>query len=687
MAIDRTNLYSESFEIIENFLKENIHDPKNRFKKRWVYASMPNVTAKEFDGYPFIVATTNMSSGRSSINMQTEQVNIRVILDVYADDSAHLDNVCSQIYDKFKEDLENDLGEFKGKQLSDSPQDYVLVNGRKVYTRSIGIVGKLRLNRMKVSGLLFNSTGYYRFKNNLASESGGSLEGWVPISNWRELYSIRNELAGRYYLTRDLSSADDDYAGIGDNWTPIGLVNVSRFIGEFDGRNYTISDLVINQPTLNCSGLFGESSGKISNVGIVNLNYNVFDFGGGLIGYYINGDITNCWATGTINSYYYAGGLIGTSIESATGTISKCYTDVDLTSSRFVVGGFIGSTWGGTIEDCYAKGNVTAQAIMGGFAASINNSANVVRCYSSGLVTVTGTGDNTGGFSGRKVGSPTVADCYWDTETSGYVTSANSETGLTTAEMYDNTNYSNWDFTYTWDGAWGDGYPYLWPTILTDLDSYLEERPEYSSTKFYAYVTGRDKKKLNAINIKGTSVVDNSITYYNIQKLSMSFWVYQDIAEDPTGLTESVWFEPAFKTSTYPAMKVFLTSGIGDLDLRIQVLDGWITLANIRKAGFTRGRWHHFAIVYDGAEDVENRIKVYLNKNILPTPIEYTSQTTTDFISYYSNTPTIINVADSIGVGSITGSDTKINYDTRFDDWSIFKRVLSSSEVAELYDS
>lgn len=67
-----------------------------------------------------------------------------------------------------------------------------------------------------------------------------------------------------------------------------------------------------------------------------------------------------------------------------------------------------------------------------------------------------------GGLVGYNTG--TVTDSYWNIETSGLTTSAGG-TGLTTSQMHDKNNFTNWDFDTT--NIWNlneqvnDNYPYL----------------------------------------------------------------------------------------------------------------------------------------------------------------------------------------------------------------------------------
>jgi hypothetical protein len=101
----------------------------------------------------------------------------------------------------------------------------------------------------------------------------------------------------------------------------------------------------------------------------------------------------------------------------------------------------------------------------------------VTECYSSGAVS--SSGGNIGGLVGYSGYATGVTECFWDTQTSGQVTS-DGGTGLTTAQMQDIRTYqeAGWDFLGSKDGlheTWqmpaGGGYP-----VLAILSGYVPPR-------------------------------------------------------------------------------------------------------------------------------------------------------------------------------------------------------------------
>lgn len=142
MALSNSNLFSESYSILKSFLQNNIRDPKRRFKANWIHPSMPNVNAKGFDGYPFIVVRTDASEDMKSFD-RTSQKTFRATITIYSDDASQVDTISNSIYANIQA---SDLEEFKAIELSGSPLDFNLdMNGKKIIYRTIGLICRSRL--------------------------------------------------------------------------------------------------------------------------------------------------------------------------------------------------------------------------------------------------------------------------------------------------------------------------------------------------------------------------------------------------------------------------------------------------------------------------------------------------------------------------------------------------------------
>ena len=77
MVITNSTLFSASFDAVETFLKDNITDPRARHKPNWIHASMPNINAMSFEGYPFITLKINLFEDNSAFDRAKTQKNFR----------------------------------------------------------------------------------------------------------------------------------------------------------------------------------------------------------------------------------------------------------------------------------------------------------------------------------------------------------------------------------------------------------------------------------------------------------------------------------------------------------------------------------------------------------------------------------------------------------------------------------
>ncbi|MEI6060958.1 MAG: T9SS type A sorting domain-containing protein [Bacteroidota bacterium] len=267
--------------------------------------------------------------------------------------------------------------------------------------------------------------------------------------------------ASYFIQTADIdASATSTWDG-GNGFLPIG-----NFSGNYDGQNHIISNLHINRPGDLDVGMFGVSSGVISNLGLVNAsvsgNYFVGAIGGEVY------EVENCYSTGTITGStdsYNVGGLVGF-VVICNNSFSSC--NVSGTNS---VGGF-GGINGGAVTNSYSTGSVTGNSNIGGFFGT-NDATSIQSCYSIGSVSTSGPSPtNIGGFAGSGDGG-SADNCFWNTVTSGQLVSAGGN-GRTTAEMKRVSTYLSdpglilgpWDFTSTggiwaFNGTDNNGYPFL----------------------------------------------------------------------------------------------------------------------------------------------------------------------------------------------------------------------------------
>ena len=226
-------------------------------------------------------------------------------------------------------------------------------------------------------------------------------------------------------------NGSDGYYG----WTAIGGTDdYYVFSGSYDGQGYTISNLYINNPSVNVYGLFGYCSGAtIKNLGLTNVSMIVNSDIGGLVGYMEPGTIINCYVTGSVKASGgtgYAGGLCA---EACKTNIDNCYAACTVVAEKGAAGGLIAYMSVGSITNSYSSGSVTVNSevsYVGGLLGSIRAGTSVESCFSESSVSANGVlhrepenpdFSNVGGFIGSNEG--TVTNCY----AKGSVTGLNAE--------------------------------------------------------------------------------------------------------------------------------------------------------------------------------------------------------------------------------------------------------------------
>ena len=169
--------------------------------------------------------------------------------------------------------------------------------------------------------------------------------------------------------------------------------NYGGFIGYGDTSNTVLK-------------ISGCSAHTIIDAGIS--TYNAGFIGG--TGYESTVEVTDSWAAGSVIGANYSAGFIG-AIQSHV-TISRCWADVDVTSSGQRCGAFAGcnTKFPATISNCYATGNITATGQqVGGIIGYTSFPITITNCYATGNVSSATAG--TGGIAGTITAESTVSDC------------------------------------------------------------------------------------------------------------------------------------------------------------------------------------------------------------------------------------------------------------------------------------
>lgn len=147
------------------------------------------------------------------------------------------------------------------------------------------------------------------------------------------------------------------------------------------------------------------------------------------------------------------------------------------------------------ISDSYSRSTVKGGKSVAGLVGRITESSMVDKSYSSGLI-IAPDNSGSGGLIGSAVGTYSVENSYWDTDVSGFVTSA-AGIGRMRSEMrypYSGNTYSSWDFVNIWVRDINNNnraYPYQsfrTPVLYElSLNKSLEEAGQLSGAEMYSY--------------------------------------------------------------------------------------------------------------------------------------------------------------------------------------------------------
>ena len=170
---------------------------------------------------------------------------------------------------------------------------------------------------------------------------------YMLVRNKYELQNMQNNLSGNYMLAGDIDMS-------GASFTPIGNKDQS-FKGKFDGLNYKISDLEINEAGVEGVGLFGKvENGTIENVGRVGGSTLGGTSVGAIVGILHDGTIRNVYNTGSVEGTDRgewagaSGGIVG-HVESS--TVQNVYNTGDVETTNRGGGGIIGRITSGNVEN------------------------------------------------------------------------------------------------------------------------------------------------------------------------------------------------------------------------------------------------------------------------------------------------------------------------------------------------
>ena len=223
----------------------------------------------------------------------------------------------------------------------------------------------------------------------------------------------------------------------------------------------------------NIGGLVGNNLGTIDNSYATPSVTGIGQIGG-LAGSN-SGIIRSSYATGNVGGSTIVGGLVGNN----TGTISTSYAKGNVTGTdggeSTYFGGLVGQNNGGTISSSYATGSASGSYAIGGLVGL--NAGTIDSSYATGSVTASGLDPDGNTYVGGLVGqndNGSISSSYFDMGTTGQTDGvgsgdASGVMGLTSAQMKQSSNFSDFDFSNTWFNYDGYTNPLL-RTFLTALN-------------------------------------------------------------------------------------------------------------------------------------------------------------------------------------------------------------------------
>lgn len=325
-----------------------------------------------------------------------------------------------------------------------------------------------------------------------------------------DLFAMRLAPAAYFMLGADIDLSASVIWDLGKGWIPVGSTT-TPFTGFFDGNGFSISGLTINRPKTDFQGFFGYTNnarirrlvledvhimGKANVGGVTGYAMSgsldeiscdgiiiAYQASGGITGVLDTGSLQRCMADIDMLSYYdFAGGLVG--IVTSTGSISGIVSNsgsMGSVNGQYNVGGIVGMLSWGYVQNCYSHTSVSGNHQVGGIVGTQgwSNPGFVMRCFATGAVSLAPGGQYSGGVVAR-LAAGRVEECYWDTQTSGIISSPHAGTvGKTSAEMKHQSTFKHWSFNALWQIEEGISYPthkdlslYALPLVLTTDNLY-----------------------------------------------------------------------------------------------------------------------------------------------------------------------------------------------------------------------
>jgi len=315
-----------------------------------------------------------------------------------------------------------------------------------------------------------------------------SLSNLKWLSETQDVWGC-DEIKYHFILTNNIDATETKYWNNGHGFKPIGIGRINTtynewtqipFMGYFNGNNYTISNIFINQPKEENIYKVSAFFGTIRESHIVNLNLEdivVFPdyINAGLVAMVYNSSIRNTSVSGTVHgndSTLFIGGFAGLVRDSSLFSIySKVSIIGDDNFNMGGSGGIAAALVDSTLHNSFFHGNKTRNAVsMGGLIASSRNSTIKFSYVASGsklpeMAAIVSMIDE----------NSVIDNCFWDRQVTGLNNAFTilpklfditpRASGLNTSQMKILSTFSEdgWDFSDIWDidPNINKGYPFL----------------------------------------------------------------------------------------------------------------------------------------------------------------------------------------------------------------------------------
>ena len=243
-----------------------------------------------------------------------------------------------------------------------------------------------------------NDAGYYEISN------GGQLYWFAEFVNLgnadADAKLTKDIVVNENVLVDGVLNTDSTVVENFRPWTPTGRPG---YTGEFDGQNFTISGLHVEEQLGHYVSLFSRISAgaEVKNLGVADSYFCGYWYVGSVVGYN-NGTVQNCCNNGAVSGDRQVGGVVGQN----NGAVMSCSNDGKVDGGDFYVGGVVGVSYG-TVTNCYNTGAVSGTNYRVGGVVGCND-GNVTQCHNSG--TVSGNDSVAGVVGDNNYG--TVTNCY-----------------------------------------------------------------------------------------------------------------------------------------------------------------------------------------------------------------------------------------------------------------------------------